>query len=292
MPARANRPAPGRPNPAAAPSGGGAGAQRQAWGPKEKPAPGRPNPAAAPSGGGAGAQCQARGPTVWLFDLDNTLHNASAATFSGIDSGMTDYIERELGMDREAANALRAHYLHRYGATLLGLVRHHGVQAAHFLHDTHRLPGLEDLLHGHAHDFDALARLPGRRLVLTNAPQAYARRVLRALGIERLFDGVISVEQMAMFGDLRPKPDARMLRWIAAQLKVHPSRCVLVEDTLMHQKAARQVGMATVWMQRWTRRAAKHVAKAAKVGVYLHRKPPYVCARIFSLQELRKIRLP
>ena len=126
---------------------------------------------------------------VWLFDLDNTLHNASAASFRGIDRGMTDYIERELGLGRDEANALRAHYLHRYGATLLGLVRHHGVRAAHFLHDTHRLPGLEDHLHGHPHDFDALTRLPGRKLVLTNAPQAYALRVLRALGIERFFDG-------------------------------------------------------------------------------------------------------
>ena len=204
---------------------------------------------------------------------------------------MTDYIVRELGFEREAANALRAHYLHRYGATLLGLVRHHGVRPAHFLHHTHQLPGLEDQLHGHPHDFDAVRRLPGRKLVLTNAPEAYALRVLRALGVEQLFDGVLSIESMAMFGDLRPKPDARMLRWLAARLKVHPSRCVLVEDTLAHQKAARRVGMTTVWMQRWTRLAAKHVTQSGKVGVYLHRRPPYVCARIFSLQALRKIRL-
>ena len=228
-----------------------------------------------------------RGSRVWLFDLDNTLHNASAASFRGIDRGMTDYIERELGLGRDEANALRAHYLHRYGATLLGLVRHHGVRAAHFLHDTHRLPGLEDHLHGHPHDFDALTRLPGRKLVLTNAPQAYALRVLRALGIERFFDGVLSIEDMAMFGDLRPKPDARMLRWIAARLKVSPSRCVLVEDTLQHQKSAFSIGMATVWMQRWMRLAKKDRAVAHKVGVYLHRRPAYVCARIFSLRELR-----
>jgi putative hydrolase of the HAD superfamily len=231
-------------------------------------------------------------PRIWLFDLDNTLHNASAASFRGIDAGMTRYIERELGLPRDDANALRAQYLHRYGATLLGLVRHHGVRAAHFLHDTHQLPGLEDLLHGHPHDFDALARLPGRKIVLTNAPEAYAERVLRALGIARAFDGLISVERMAMFGDLRPKPDTRMLRWVAARLKVHPTRCVLVEDTLVHQKAARRIGMATVWMQRWSRHAAKHVSQPSKVGVYLHRRPAYVCARIVSLQALLRTRLP
>jgi len=232
------------------------------------------------------------GPRTWLFDLDNTLHNASAASFRGIDESMSAYIVEELGVSREEAHALRLTYLLRYGATLLGLVRHHGIKAAHFLHQTHLLPGLEGRVHGHPHDFDAIARLPGRKFVLTNAPQAYAQRVLGALGIGMLFDGVLSIEDMVMFNHLRPKPDARMLRWVAARLKVHPSRCVLVEDTLQHQKSARRVGMATVWMQRWTRRAAKHVTTAPKVGVYLHRRPTYVCARIVSLRELRAKRLP
>lgn len=233
---------------------------------------------------------------VWLFDLDNTLHNASAASFPGIDAGMTAYIERELKVAREEASALRATYLKRYGATLLGLVRHHAIDAAHFLRETHVLPGLEALLHGHPHDFAALDRLRGRKVVLTNAPRAYAVRVLKALGALRHFDALLSIEDMSMFGKLRPKPDARMLRSVAARLKVHPSRCVLIEDTLQHQKAARAIGMATVWMQRWSRHAArrseKPVTPPRKVGVYLHRRPAYVCARIFSLQQLRRLHLP
>jgi putative hydrolase of the HAD superfamily len=233
---------------------------------------------------------------VWLFDLDNTLHNASAASFRGIDESMSAYIVEELGVSHEEAHALRLTYLLRYGATLLGLVRHHGINAAHFLHQTHLLPGLEGRVHGHPHDFDAIARLPGRKFVLTNAPQAYAQRVLGSLGIGMLFDGVLSIEDMVMFKHLRPKPDARMLRWVAARLKVPPSRCVLVEDTLQHQKAARGIGMATVWMQRWARLAhrerAKHDTTPRKVGVYLHRRPTYVCARIVSLRELRSKRLP
>jgi len=228
-------------------------------------------------------------PKTWLFDLDNTLHNASASSFPGIDERMSAYICEELGVSPEEAHALRLTYLLRYGATLLGLVRHHGIDAAHFLHQTHLLPGLEGRVHGHPHDFDAIARLPGRKFVLTNAPRAYAMRVLGTLGIGMLFDGVLSIEDMVMFKHLRPKPDVRMLRALAARLRVHPTRCVLVEDTLQHQKAARRLGMSTVWMQRWTRAAAKHVTPKRKVGVYLHRKPAYVCARIFSLQALHRL---
>ena len=218
---------------------------------------------------------------VWLFDLDNTLHDATGASMAGINEGMTAYIERELGLEREAAQALRRHYWQRYGAPLLGLVHHHAVDAAHFLHHTHLLPGLEERLRRHAHDVAALSRLRGRKVVLTNAPRAYALRVLKALGLRRCFDAVFSIEDMAMFGRLRPKPDTRLFRRIAARQRTPRAHCVLVEDTLGHQKAARSVGMRTVWMQRWI---------APEVGVYLHRRPAYVHARIRSLQDLRRWR--
>ena len=219
---------------------------------------------------------------VWLFDLDNTLHNASHASFKGINERMTAYIVDELGLGVPEADALRRHYWLRYGATILGLVRHHGVKARHFLHHTHVLPGLEERVHGHAHDFAALRHLPGRRYILTNAPAAYTARVLGVLGIAHWFDGVIAIEHMHMFGHLRPKPDARMLRYTAARLGVPPSRCVLVEDTLEHQKAARRVGMKTVWMQRWVRAAAGGVWATPR----LKRRPAYVDRRISSLRDL------
>lgn len=219
---------------------------------------------------------------VWLFDLDNTLHDAGAFVFGALNRSMSEFVQRELQLDAGAADRLRRQYWLRYGATLIGLVRHHGVDPAHFLHDTHRLPGLEARVTGHRHDFAALARLPGRRLVLTNAPRAYALRVLGALGIAHLFDAVLSIEDMVMFGHWRPKPDARMLRRVAAKLGVDPARCVLVEDTLVHQKAARRIGMHTVWMQRYTRRADSNRAGALRAA----RRPAYVDRVVRGLRAL------
>ena len=222
---------------------------------------------------------------VWLFDLDNTLHNASASAFKQLNASMTAYIERELGLDRPEANRLRTHYWLRYGATLLGLMRHHGVKAAHFLHHTHLLPTLEQDVRVHPHDLAAVRHLPGRKIILTNAPLAYAERVLAVMGMRQVFDAVISIEQMTMFGQLRPKPDARMFRALAARLQVAPGDCVLVEDTLIHQKAAYRVGMRTVWMQRWLRPQGH----GPEQGARWRRKPAYVCARIRSLQQLHGV---
>jgi len=219
---------------------------------------------------------------IWLFDLDDTLHDAGAASMPGINAAMTEYVRRELNLTPDEAAALRRRYWLRYGATMLGLIRHHGVKAAHFLHDTHRLPGLEARISGHRHDFAAIARLRGAKVILTNAPRAYALRVLRALRIERLFDGVISIEDMVMFGQLRPKPDARMFRALAARLRVHPSQCVLVEDTLAHQKAARRVGMATVWARRYLTRRDPAPARSP-AGC-----PPGVDRRVLGLGALAR----
>jgi len=215
---------------------------------------------------------------VWLFDLDDTLHDATRASMGELRQAFGAYMVEHLKLSETESDSLRTRYWQRYGATLLGLVKHHRVDAAHFLRLTHELPGLEARIRGHRADLAALRRLPGRKLILTNAPAAYAARVLKVLGIAAAFDAVLAIEDMRMFGQLRPKPDARMLRRLAVRLHVPPARCVLVEDTLVHQKAARRVGMGTVWMQRWLPERGAALRK--------HRRPPYVDRRVRRLRDL------
>jgi len=219
-------------------------------------------------------------PRTWLFDLDDTLHNASHRAFKELNASMSAYMVTYLGLTEEQAAALRNRYWQRYGATLTGLQRHHGVKPAHFLRETHALPGLEAHLHGHAHDLAALGRLRGRKLLMTNAPRSYAERVLKAIGLSHAFERLICVEDMQLFGHSRPKPDTRMFRVVLARLKLRPEHCVLVEDTLIHQKAARSLGLKTVWMQRWLRKAAD--------GRRLQHRPAYVSRRVRSLAALAR----
>ena len=131
---------------------------------------------------------------IWIFDLDNTLHDASPHIFPHMNSAMTEYVARHVGVDTDRANALRVHYWRRYGATLLGLMRHHGTDPRDFLWHTHQFPDLPGMVLGHPVLRHALRRLPGRKIVFSNAPEHYCLEVLRILRIRDLFDGVFILE--------------------------------------------------------------------------------------------------
>ena len=153
---------------------------------------------------------------LWLFDLDNTLHDTSHAIFPRIDHGMTMAVAETLGVNIDTANHLRRKYWKRYGATMIGLVRHHGVDPHEFLHRSHDFD-VNPLVRAEKALACKLRQLPGRKVLLTNAPLEYARAVLRRLGILRQFDSLWAIEHMRLHGEFRPKPSPALLRYVLAR---------------------------------------------------------------------------
>ncbi|WP_354685889.1 pyrimidine 5'-nucleotidase [Cupriavidus necator] len=196
------------------------------------------------------------GGTVWLFDLDNTLHDASHAIFPAINRLMTAYVARVLDCDEATASRVRVDYWQRYGATLLGMIRHHGVDPADFLRAAHEFPRLADMVRVRRGLAAHLRHLPGRKILVTNAPQDYAQAVLDIAGIRHCFERVVAIEQMWVHGHLRPKPDRRMLRRLLAQTGIAPHRAVLVEDTVSHLKRYAGTGIRTAWVTGYLRTIA------------------------------------
>ena len=186
---------------------------------------------------------------TWIFDLDNTLHNAVPHVFPHINRAMTEYLQRHLGLDENAAAELRRFYWKRYGATLLGLMRHHATDPRHFLWHTHQFTDLRGMLVREPQLRATLRRLAGRKFVFSNAPVHYARAVLRMLGIADLFDGVFSIEQARY----RPKPDTYGFLRLCRLNRLKPRRCIMVEDSLENLRTAARLGMKTVWVTRTAR---------------------------------------
>ncbi|MWQ98891.1 haloacid dehalogenase, partial [Escherichia coli] len=124
------------------------------------------------------------------------------------------------------ASRVRVDYWQRYGATLLGMVRHHQVDPADFLRAAHDFPELADMVRVRRGLVAALRQLPGRKILVTNAPRNYARSVMAIAGIDRCFERVVAIEDMWVHGHLRPKPDRRMMLRLLAQIGVAPHRAV------------------------------------------------------------------
>jgi len=195
---------------------------------------------------------------VWLFDLDNTLHDASHAIFPAISANMNTYIARVLGdgttpAAQELVDATRTGYWKRYGATLLGMIRHHHVDAADFLRQTHDLGAFQELARFERGLSKLLRRLPGRKILLTNAPTLYSTGLVRHMGLQRHFAHHIAIEDMRVHGQLRPKPSKLMLRRLMRRHGLAPRRCILVEDTLVNLKHAKQLGLRTAWVTQYLR---------------------------------------
>jgi len=189
-------------------------------------------------------------PKVWLFDLDNTLHNASPHIFPHINRAMTAYIAEHLGVDQGEATRLRQVYWQRYGATLLGLMRHHGTDPRHFLWHTHQFPNLARMVVFERGLRTMLRRLPGRKIVFSNAPLHYTEAVLELTCIAASFDAVYSVERVRF----QPKPAPAGFRHLLRAERLNPRNCIMVEDTLPNLETAKRLGMKTVWVSASSRR--------------------------------------
>jgi putative hydrolase of the HAD superfamily len=205
--------------------------------------------------------------TCWIFDLDNTLHNATPHIFPHINRSMTAYLQQHLNLDEQAADALRVDYWRRYGATLHGLMRHHGTDPDHFLWHTHQFPELPKMVVYEPQLRKVLQRLPGNKFVFSNAPKHYAQAVLKLLGIDDLFDDLFAIEHTRY----QPKPSIAGFMRLLHKHRLNPARCVMIEDAAENLQAAKRLGMRTVWVNP-TQRA-----------------PAYVDVKIRTVMELPRV---
>lgn len=190
---------------------------------------------------------------TWVFDLDNTLYAPEVRLFDQIERRMTNWVMTRLNVSRERADHLRRHYWALYGTTLAGLMHEHAIEPGDYLADVHDI------------DFSALtpdpalakaiAALPGRRIVYTNADTPYAAKVLAARGLSGLFDAVYGVEHAGY----QPKPRREAFETVFTLDGLSPARAAMFEDDARNLAAPHDMGMRTV-----------HVAPAPEPAPHIH----------------------
>ena len=177
---------------------------------------------------------------TWLFDLDHTLYPAEAGLVALVEARMNAYIMRQLGLTEPEAQALRDGYFYEHGATLAGLMHHHDIDPGPYVDEVHEVA--MDCLTPDPALRVALQRLPGRRLVFTNAGGDYALRALEKLEIADLFDDVFHLA----LADFIPKPQLASFEKMLAHHGVDPASACFFEDSERNLAPAADLGMTTV----------------------------------------------
>src|SRR5690242_8535548 len=141
-------------------------------------------------------------PRVVLFDLDNTLYPPECGLLEHLDERISEFVSRFLHVPLAEASALRARYIREYGTTLHGLQAEHGLAPAEYLSAVHDAVPIERFLTRDEELLTALASIEIDKVIFTNAPREYARRVIECLGLDDHFRTVIDLE----FHDYTGKP--------------------------------------------------------------------------------------
>ena len=178
--------------------------------------------------------------TTWVFDLDNTLYPPHMRLFDQIEVKMTDWVMQALQVDRARADHLRAYYWQTYGTTLAGLMREHDVDPGPYLTQVHDIDF--SVLTPDPALANAIADLPGRKIIYTNGCAPYAEKVLSARGLEGLFDAIYGVEHAAF----HPKPDARAFATVFGRDGLDPTRAAMFEDDPRNLAVPHDLGMRTI----------------------------------------------
>jgi len=177
---------------------------------------------------------------TWVFDLDNTLYPHDLNLWQQIDERIRSFVSDFLRVTHDEAFRVQKDYYRRYGTTMRGLMAEHGLNPDDFLEFVHQIdhsPLLPNPALG-----DAIEKLPGRKLILTNGTRKHAEAVMRRLDIDRHFEDVFDVAA----ADLDPKPLPQVYDRFLHKHGVDPRRAAMFEDLARNLEVPYTLGMTTV----------------------------------------------
>jgi putative hydrolase of the HAD superfamily len=177
---------------------------------------------------------------TWVFDLDNTLYPHHVNLWQQVDQRIGEFIADYLKISEEEARVIQKDYYRRYGTSMRGMMTEHSVQASDYLAYVHQID--HSPLEPNPAMGAAIAKLPGRKLILTNGSTDHAEAVLTRLGLATHFEAVFDI----IAAELEPKPAAKTYRKFLGRYDVDPTKAAMFEDLARNLVVPHELGMTTV----------------------------------------------
>ena len=177
---------------------------------------------------------------TWVFDLDNTLYPHHVNLWQQVDKRISEYVSRWLDITEDQARLIQKDYYQRFGTTMRGMMTLHGVSADDYLAYVHRID--HSPLEPNPAMGAAIAKLPGRKLILTNGSLDHVEKVLERLGLNGHFDGVFDI----IAAELEPKPSPATYDRFLRTHDVDAGKAAMFEDLARNLAVPHALGMTTV----------------------------------------------
>jgi putative hydrolase of the HAD superfamily len=178
-----------------------------------------------------------------LFDLDNTLYPRACGLFHLIEERIKEYLRVRLNLTYDEAAALRRQYLHTYGFTLVGLMKHNRVDPDDYLSFVHEVD-VEGVLAEDRGLARMMSCIPLEKVIVTNGTERHAQRVIRSLGVESFFSHIFDIA----FMQYCPKPHRSTFHRVLDHLGVTGEACLMLDDHVPTLATARALGMTTIYV--------------------------------------------
>jgi putative hydrolase of the HAD superfamily len=177
---------------------------------------------------------------TWVFDLDNTLYPHHVNLWQQVDKRIGEFVAAWLKVSPQEARRIQKDYYLRYGTTMRGMMTEHGVHADDYLAYVHQID--HSPLQPNPAMGAAIAKLPGRKLILTNGSIDHADKVLQRLGLANHFEAVFDI----IAAELEPKPAPQTYRKFLRDHGVDPAKSAMFEDLARNLVIPHRLGMTTV----------------------------------------------
>ena len=186
------------------------------------------------------------------------------------------YFVRHLSLPASDARALHARYYKDYGLAISGLFKHHTIDPLAYNREVDDALPLDDVIKPDPQLRTLLKDMDKRKVKLwlfTNAHITHARRVVRLLGVEDLFEGITYCDYAAKV--LLAKPHKEMFDKAEREAGVTlREECYFVDDSALNCRHATERGWTVVH-----KLEEEDSAPESKAGRY----------QIRDLEELRSI---
>ncbi|PRP86737.1 hypothetical protein PROFUN_02886 [Planoprotostelium fungivorum] len=181
---------------------------------------------------------------TFFFDLDNCLYSKDRRIGVLMGKLISKYFQEHLELSVEDAETLHQQYYTMYGLALEGLVRHHKIDPLEYNTKVDDALPLDDLLKPDPalkQLLSSIDRTKYKTWIFTNAYINHAKRCLKLLDLEDMFEGITYCDYAEP--QLVCKPHPNMFEKAMREARItDKEKCFFVDDSSLNVNAAKEFG--------------------------------------------------